>query len=63
MEGRGFRDLMTSALGAGIPVLTALRPTYQASFQTFAGDLGIELSFDRFSIEAWLLGFEQAHAA
>lgn len=62
-EGRGFRDLIICALDAGIPVLMAARPTYQVAFQDFAGDLGVELPFDKLAIQAWLLGKEQSQAA
>lgn len=62
-EGRGFRDLIGHALGAGIPVLTAVRATYRQSFEIFSADLGVELPFHRPAVENWFYELERGHAA
>ncbi|MBK0328540.1 DUF2478 domain-containing protein [Rhodobacteraceae bacterium F11138] len=38
-DGRGFRPLIAEALMAGIPILTAVNPTNEAAFLTFAEDM------------------------
>jgi len=62
-EGRGFRDLISSALSFDIPVLMALRSTYLDSFHSFAGELGTQLVCDRAVIDAWVSNFECVEAA
>ncbi len=53
-EGRGFRDLMSQAMLAGIPVLTAVRETYAAEWQEFSGDMGYDLSPDFATVMGWV---------
>lgn len=53
-EGRGFRDLISAAMGQGIPVLTAIRPTYAQSWADFGGDLACDLPMDQTGVMAWL---------
>jgi hypothetical protein len=62
-EGRGFRDLISAALLADIPVLIAMRPTYREDWKAFSGDYGVELPFDPSAIAAWLAALEHADAA
>lgn len=49
-EGRGFRDLISAALMAGIPVLTALLDTCAEAWAGFAGGLTCDLPPDRQAI-------------
>jgi hypothetical protein len=53
-EGRGFRDLISAAVGQGIPVLTAIRPTYVQSWAAFGGDLACDLAMDQTTVMEWL---------
>jgi hypothetical protein len=53
-EGRGFRDLIGAAMGQGIPVLTAIRPTYAQAWADFGGDLACDLAMDQAAVMAWL---------
>ncbi|WP_136440714.1 DUF2478 domain-containing protein [Pacificoceanicola onchidii] len=52
-EGRGFRDLIASALSKGIPVLTALRPTYCESWAAFGGELARDLPMTQSAVLEW----------
>lgn len=52
-EGRGFRDLIVQALSAEIPVLTAVRPTYHAAWESFAGDAGTALPMTPGAVFHW----------
>ncbi len=52
-EGRGFRDLIATALGTNIPVLTAVRPTYRADWEGFAGGAGTALPMTRAAVFHW----------
>lgn len=62
-EGRGFRDLISSALELDIPVLVAVRSTYSAAWEAFSGDCGVTLPFDHGALRNWIDGLEQADAA
>lgn len=63
-EGRGFRDLISAAIGLGIPVLTAIRPTYAQSWADFGGDLACNLDMDPASVMEWLTNMRRLqHAA
>lgn len=53
-EGRGFRDVMSQAMLAGIPVLTAVRETYAAAWQDFSGDMGYDLSPEFATVMGWV---------
>ncbi|MEM9577800.1 MAG: DUF2478 domain-containing protein [Pseudomonadota bacterium] len=52
-EGRGFRDLIGHALGIGVPVLTAVRPTYQPAWQSFAEGAALTLPMTRGAVLEW----------
>lgn len=52
-EGRGFRDVMSQAILAGIPVLTAVRNTYANDWQAFSGGIASDLPPDLTSVLDW----------
>lgn len=52
-EGRGFRDLIGAAMSKGIPVLTALRPTYSEAWAAFGGELACDLPMVQGAILEW----------
>ncbi len=52
-EGRGFRDLIARALEMGVPVLTAVRPTYGGAWAAFGGDLACDLPVEADAVLAW----------
>lgn len=51
--GGGLLASLTSAVAAGMPVLTAVRAPYDAAWAQFHGGLGRELPPDLKSIVAW----------
>jgi Protein of unknown function (DUF2478) len=63
-EGRGFRDLIAQALDLGVPVLTAVRPTYARAWADFGGEIACDLPMQADAVLAWALAQEEArHAA
>ncbi|MFV1590661.1 DUF2478 domain-containing protein [Phaeobacter sp. JH20_39] len=52
-EGRGFRDLIGAAMSKGIPVLTALRPTYYEAWASFGGELACDLPMAKDAVLEW----------
>jgi len=63
-EGRGFRDLICTALVRGIPVLTAVRPTYAGAWDAFGGDMACNLPMGRDAALDWFHRINEArHAA
>ncbi|MFP7674994.1 DUF2478 domain-containing protein [Marivita sp. S0852] len=63
-EGRGFRDLIGSAITLGIPVLTAVRPTFAEAWAKFGDGIACDLPMDRDVVLNWILAqTEQSHAA
>ena len=63
-EGRGFRDLICSALAQDVPVLTSLRPTYAEGWAAFAGEAGTDLPMSEAAVLAWASGVQAVrHAA
>ncbi|GGW23567.1 hypothetical protein GCM10011452_08440 [Gemmobacter lanyuensis] len=52
-EGRGFRQLLAEAAGAGIPVLIGINTMNRQAFFDFAGDLAQEVPVD--GAEDWVL--------
>lgn len=62
-EGRGFRDLIGTAMTQDIPVLTAVRPTYQTGWRDFGGDMACDLPMDQAAVLAWLASFQKLRAA
>ena len=53
-DGRGFRDLISIALSLGIPVLTAVRPTYLPAWQEYSDGCGSTLPFSAELVEKWM---------
>ena len=54
-EGQGFRAVIEHAFQSGIPVLTAVRPSYVQAWRTFGGDYAEELQLDGGDVIAWCL--------
>ena len=52
-EGRGFRDLICAALARGVPVLTAVRPTYADAWAAFGGGAATDLPVHREAVCDW----------
>lgn len=52
-DGRGFRDVISQALLADIPVLTAVRETYSAEWQEFSSGLALDLPPNVASVLDW----------
>ncbi|WP_419913209.1 DUF2478 domain-containing protein [Hoeflea sp.] len=52
-DGHGFRVVIEKALDLGIPVLTAVRDTYEPAFEEFAGDLAILLPAEHGAVVGW----------
>jgi hypothetical protein len=51
--GRGLINIFAAAIEAGIPVLTAVRPPYDAAWRAFHGGLGCELPPEPGAIVSW----------
>ncbi len=63
-EGRGFRDLIGTAMALNVPVLTAVRPTYAESWAEFGGDMACDLPMRTDAVLTWLDRIERnRHAA
>lgn len=60
-EGRGFRDLIVHALNKGVPVLTALRPTYTDAWAEFSANANCDLSMNRQAVMNWLAAAQEVH--
>jgi len=54
-DGHGFRDVIQTACGFGVPVLTAVRTTYEPAWVEFTGTAGRFLSADPASVASWAL--------
>jgi hypothetical protein len=59
-EGRGFRDLIASAIDRGIPVIIGVSKGNMEAWRSFAGDFAVELTGADGDIERWLEGFDRA---
>lgn len=57
-EGRGFRDLIGTAMALNVPVLTAVRPTYAAAWDDFGAGLACDLPMSRDAALAWVLAVQ-----
>ncbi len=53
-DGRGLRDTIARAVGAGIPVLVALNAALLPAWAEFSGGEGVTLRPDRAEIDNWL---------
>ncbi len=63
-EGRGFRDLIGKALTRGVPVLTAVRPTYAEAWEAFGGEMACHLPLRRDAVLDWVHSISEVrHAA
>lgn len=62
-QGRGFRDLIATALDLGIPVLTTVRPKYAAAWAGFGGGLACDLPFDAGAVLAWAYARKEVRRA
>lgn len=63
-EGRGFRDLIATAIQLGVPVLTAVRPIYAGAWASFGAGATCDLPMERAAVLAWATGSQEArHAA
>lgn len=63
-EGRGFRDLIGQAMMRGVPVLTAVRPTYEDEWRAFGEGLSCDLPMERSTVLNWFEDvIEARHAA
>lgn len=63
-EGRGFRDLIGKALIRNVPVLTAVRPTYEEEWRAFGQSLSCDLPMEKSTILKWFNDvIEARHAA
>lgn len=51
--GRGFRDLIGKAILQGVPVLTAVRPTYEDDWATFGLDMSCNLPMKKSAVLDW----------
>jgi nucleoside-triphosphatase THEP1 len=61
-EGRGLLPYVCDAIGAGIPVLTAVREPYIAPWQAFHGGLATDLPPSAESVLAWFRGVRRRSA-
>lgn len=52
-EGRGFRDLIGQAMMRNVPVLTAVRPTYEDTWHSFGQSLSCDLPMTQKAILDW----------
>jgi hypothetical protein len=52
-EGRGFRDVIATAVAMDVPVLVGLNALNRAAFERFAGGLAIEVPPDPAALRAW----------
>ena len=57
-DGRGFRDLISSATCRQIPVLVALRDTYRDAWHEFCGGYACELRCREDELMAWFRSVE-----
>lgn len=53
-DGRGFRDLIVTALELDVPVLIAFRAAYAAPWQDFSDGFAREFPLDLPAVEEWL---------
>ncbi|MAS03300.1 MAG: hypothetical protein CL534_01130 [Ahrensia sp.] len=55
-DGHGFRSVIESACGLGVPVLTAVRETYEPAWSEFTAGIGTFLPPDAEAVTQWALG-------
>lgn len=54
-DGQGFRSVIESACGLGVPVLTAVRATYEPFWNEFTAGTGVFLTPDAEAVTRWAL--------
>lgn len=54
-DGQGFRSVIGAACDLGIPVLTAVRETYEPAWSAFTGGMGLFLLPDTKAATQWAL--------
>jgi nucleoside-triphosphatase THEP1 len=54
-DGHGFRSVIETACGFGMPVLTAVRQTYEPAWMEFTGGMGAFLPADADAVARWAL--------
>ena len=59
-EGRGFRDLIGKAIVLDVPVLLAVRPTYEDAWAEFGAGQSCDLPMTQAAVLAW---FDQTREA
>ena len=59
-EGRGFRDVIGTALALDVPVLVGVNGLNLPAFMAFAGGMAERLSPDRAALAAWCAGAASA---
>lgn len=62
-EGRGFRDLIARAMALGVPVLTAVRPTYAEAWAEFGAGASCDLPPERGAVLDWVMAMSEARQA
>lgn len=53
-EGRGFRAVIAEALAQDIPVLVGLNGLNKSAFESFAGDLAVQVPSERQALTEWV---------
>jgi hypothetical protein len=62
--GRGFRDLIATAIELDVPVLTAVRHIYADAGANFGAGAACDLPMERAAVLSWATGLQEArHAA
>lgn len=62
-EGRGFRDLIGTALELGVPVVVGLNEANKQAFLAFAGDMAVPVDAEGGALTDWALAhFQKADA-
>ncbi|MFV0333173.1 MAG: DUF2478 domain-containing protein [Tropicimonas sp.] len=52
-DGRGFRELIATALSEGVPVVIGVTAEKLSDYESFAGDLAEEVACDLAALRAW----------
>jgi hypothetical protein len=61
-EGRGFRDVIATAVGMEIPVIVGLNALNRAAFYAFAGGMAVQLPPEPDALRAWVSGAAKSAA-
>ncbi|MGA2892695.1 MAG: DUF2478 domain-containing protein [Xanthobacteraceae bacterium] len=60
-ERGGLRDAFSTAIGAGLPILTAVSPAMTPAWQLFAGPLSQFIRADANAVDTWWSGIIAGH--